>query len=548
MGKISLVEIDNFLSLVDRIIFQLENNTENQSQYINQYFLHPLLSEDNKHFKEFGNHYTDFAASIKKFRAITKPKDRTVWIDENRKNLLLKLKKFRTHLKKNMFGDALKSIISYLKCPHTVEEHKEDIEYCTEVIATELFYERKSRADIQELFNKIMSDNIHQFPFCPSFFKENKKNLNAAKKKFLKNRTFDQQFQGIFNFLNEQTHKHFYVFRIGNIISDPNFKYKTQDIEIYSPDTKKIKTIERTFQKRRKSYMIPFFKPEFGLYIIVRQPSKIKKDHQKEALNNALISLDNLNRVCNTSAFLDKHSFLYTSDFKNIGGSLSFMDNPSFLNRHNIDDLINDNIYYYLQGKPAKAKRQFLAAEEQFIKAKNTGDLDDYWKYLENLIGKPVKETFVSIVSKPLFEREKILLEVHIRNCLNNAYKSGTSSMTREEYWAMMEEIRASKNVDFSKWLSKIDIPFLRNLISKHSGFNNSNREYIARTINELYEQRNFMQHSVKRNEKAILKLLETIPPLIAIFRYELINQMINKPKSTFTEILQPYKAKKMPS
>jgi len=541
LGKSSKFEIENILSLIDKLIHQLEHGrSDKMATYVLNYLSNPILSKDNKYFKEFKTHHSTL---VPLFDAFTVTPNAN-WIKQNKATLLSSLKTFRVLLQKTMFNSALKSIISFLKCKHKIEEHKLDLQHYTHLIAVELFNKRKSKADLERTFQAIMSRDVNQFPFCPKFLKQNKNNLEKAKRDFIKNRTFDQQFEGIKNFLKEETKTHYFIFRIGNINCEQDFVFELKDVSFLNINSKKVQSIKNNFDRKRKDYMLPYFSDEFTLYAIVKSSSKSKSNNLPVALKKADLGLQNINKTCNTSAFLDKHSYLFTSDFKNIGGSISFGTVAKNLTRISISKLISGNSFDYLKKKSISSKRHFLNNEQLYIKAKNSVEIDDYWKYLENLISKPLQSAFVNILADAVKFNEKQAIELYIRNCLcqinTNPKSLGISS---EDQRKLVWEIHENKSFNFNDLKTRIKNDFFQDLINDLNNVTSRNiTDYLKRIVCEIYELRNFIQHSGKSLEKSQLKLQETAPHLLSLFRREIIDLMIKNPTSKFSDIVQPFK------
>ncbi|MBA7541101.1 hypothetical protein ES705_33408 [subsurface metagenome] len=53
IGLYDELEIENHLSLIEKVIFQIENNLDHCPKYLDCYFSHPILKKENKYFKEF---------------------------------------------------------------------------------------------------------------------------------------------------------------------------------------------------------------------------------------------------------------------------------------------------------------------------------------------------------------------------------------------------------------------------------------------------------------------------------------------------------------
>lgn len=536
MGKNQEFEIDNILSLIEKMVYQFEKNKikpKDKVKYIHSYLTNPLLATDNKYFQEYIPHHSVMSQLFDSYRKNGKLSDK----DE--KNFISKLNSFRLYLKKQMFDKALKSIISYLRCSHDVSEHKADMQHYTKLIAVELFFQRKGKADIGEVFGKIMTNDITEFPFCPTFIKDNVNNIKEAKLKFIANRTFDQQFEGIKNFRNQQAESKYYIFRVGNVKSDSNIDFELGDVTFYTSGTKKIKSLKKRFDDERKEYMTPFFMEQFQLFAIVSHSSKNVNNHHLEALNKANIAVQTINKECYLSCFIDKHSYLYTSDFKNIGGNLRMGPIERHLGKTSISKINNSDVHQYLKSKRLRSKKHFLSHESTHSAAKNSGQVDDYWKYAENIIGKPFKNIFVGLASELLIELEKQHIEIHIKNCFDRLNSDPSFlGMTFDEQQKISYDLYTVENYDYNLIKAKTTNEFIKDLVDFYYTIGaKSNVAYLKRFIEEVYEQRNFIIHDGKHQEKAVLKLNECVSLIFFAFRRKLLDAMIANPKKSFSEI-----------
>lgn len=535
MGKCQDFEIDNILSLMDKIIYQIEHNRHNCHNYILSHLSNPLLWTDNKYFKEFKRHHKILSkefddwrsADIKKFKAI------------DFSFALTHLKKFGVFLKKNMFDQSLKAIISFLKCNHKLEVHKADLQHYTKVIATELFFELKSKADIRDVFERIITRDPNAFPFSPAFLKKNKGNIEKAKIDFLKKQSLDDQFFGIAHFRNRSLIKRSYILRIGNVRCTVPLNTVVEGVNFYSNDIEKIKSIKHEVEKRKNFYRDPFFKNEFQLFAIIEHTSKTEKDHLFEALERVQKALNSLNRISDTCAFLDRHSYLFTKDFKYFGSSLSMGPIPRRITEIDMSRLISYDVNQFLGNKKIKSKRHFLSHEETYNTARHLEKLDSYWQYAENLLGKPLKSNFVKLIHHNVTQREKRSVEMHIKHCFSiMSSTTGSIGMSRDKQYQLAYELHNAKEYDYLTLKKLTSNEFIRDLINFYYTIETkTNSEYLIRQINEIYEQRNFIQHGGNPHTKAILKLNESVPMLFFEFRKEILNLMVKNPNKTFDEI-----------
>jgi hypothetical protein len=184
IGVSDLIDIENPLSLVDKILFQIENNLSHCPKYIDSYLTHPFLYEDYVDLKS-ETLFKHFHVEIKKYKSQLKHAKKVDWIVKN-PSFKFSLIKLRRSLQRSMFKSSLQSIISYLNCKHEITEHRIDFIRLTNILVSEFLFNDRSKKDLQKMFERILSKEIWYFPFSQKLAKESKE----AKETFIKNRTF----------------------------------------------------------------------------------------------------------------------------------------------------------------------------------------------------------------------------------------------------------------------------------------------------------------------------------------------------------------------
>jgi len=159
--KSDYLGVENYLSLIEKIIFQINTNNGNCAKYIDSYLTHPLIQKENKYFKEYKN-YSLVSNFFEEYKNQGKPNSKVKWINNN-PNFKSSLIRFSIELKKVMFKKSLKEIISFLKCSHSISEHKDDLVHHTNIIVSEFLLTNKAKDDIIKTFTRIISRDINNF-------------------------------------------------------------------------------------------------------------------------------------------------------------------------------------------------------------------------------------------------------------------------------------------------------------------------------------------------------------------------------------------------
>ena len=54
--KSDYLDVENYLSLIEKMIFQIDTNNDSCYKYIYSYLTHPLIQKENKYFKDYKNY------------------------------------------------------------------------------------------------------------------------------------------------------------------------------------------------------------------------------------------------------------------------------------------------------------------------------------------------------------------------------------------------------------------------------------------------------------------------------------------------------------
>lgn len=540
MGINSKFEIETLSSLFDKIIFQIEqNDPKHVMAYINNHLNNPILV-NNEYFEE-STHFEKISAHISNLKRVHKlnSTEQLKFLSQEKPVLLSDFKKFRTYLRRTEFRTAVKAAVSYLKCNHSLEEHKEDFKRQTRIIAATLFFSRKGKADILGVFNKIMSRDIFEFPFPQKLLDKHKSGSVQARKEFMKNRTFDQQFAGIVNFKeNKETIKVF-VFRIGNLeIEDIPLLVKFQNISLYSSGHAKIVEIKELI---KGGAFVNFFSDRYDIYAIVNYDAYEGDRPHIRALKQLQGWVDEINFSIKSYAYIDKESYLITSDFLHYGGRL--FHGETYLKKVKggyVKRVSGANAVGKLESVRSKAKNQFILHEPLYLEARRGQDISKYWQYLENMLSMPLRTKVSKIASKKLIENDKAYLMEYLEKCffLFN-YPIERTGFSLEEARVAAREIKSS-TVDLDKLSKRTHNAFIKELIAMVQMEDNSKPDsYINRLLTEIQECRNFQVHAGLSNQLSVLKLVTTVNSVLNPLRNTLIGTMKENPKLSFTEVIE---------
>ncbi len=534
--KSDCLDVENYLSLIEKMIFQIETNINNCTKYIDSYLTHPLIQKENKYFKEYKN-YSVVSNLFEEYKNQGKASLKFKWINQNL-NFKSSLIRFSIELKKVMFKKSLKEIISFLKCIHSISEHQNDLIHHTNILVSEFLLTNRAKDDIIETFTRIITKDINNFPFPKSFLKENRNNLLKAKKEYIENRTFEQQFEGILHFLKETNKQEYFIFRIYNIKSDRTFRFKYDQVTFYHPEYKKLKDLK--IQIKQSPFSKDFFLKEDMILATVKVNASSKRVAEQIAINTIKRELEFLEYKCGANSLFESHSYIVTTDFKNLSSKWSRKENSHTISEWNKKSLKN-NPFLLLKKVNKECREHFLNYEYLYIKAQISRNPEDYWHYFETLLKVNSENTnnIINIISSIIVlssnKNEKSLIENYLINLVINSSASQLN-ISQEQFM----KIRNSKKEEFQVIKKEVNHPFIKYLFEKRNmiSINKDLKSYYARILWDCYSQRNSVMHSYQRNEKGLILIDSKLPNLTLRFRETLIKEMSEYKEMTFVKLI----------
>lgn len=542
IGTNDSIEIENPLSSVDKMIFQITKNPSRCAVYIDSYLTHISFS-DYEDFKEFKS-YKKLQSVIRDYKTNKRPAAKIAWIRAN-PQFLKTLQLYRRELKRLMFKKALKSIISYLRCVHEIEEHKEDLINQTNLIVSEFILNNHSKKDVAKVFERIITTEVGAFPFPKSLKKPEEKEI------FIKNRTFQQQFDGIYNLLKGDLIQNYFIFRIYGLKTPDNFSFTYNRVSFYNPKHEKLSAI--VSKVRRNNFIRDFLDNEEYLILAV-----IKSEYESIdiATNDAveIISkeLQLINKVFTSNCTLEKFSYLLTSDFDGIGWRRSGKDKGHRISEHEIP-LLEDNPFSFLKKVSNRFKDTLLKNESIYIDALINKNISTYWQYLETIIPTNQNDSkqVVEIVSNLLL----LNAESHHKNRLKNYIVDAISPFNASANYLgisverQLEIFNSRGTIDWSSLRAEIDHPFIQHLLTellikfnKHDLL--KRKAHYERVLWDAQAQRNATIHKGMANEKAMISLSGQLPRLITRIRWTIFNGIRERVGKNYEEAIYKLKDK----
>ncbi|GEM_PF-2451387 len=551
IGVYDNLEIENYLSLFEKITYQIESNLEHCPKYLDRYFSHPLLKKDNKDLIKY-QQFRNFQNLIKGYEQAGTIHKKSKWIEENAQ-FKRTLKALKRELNQNMFSSALKEVIRMINDDHELREYCEDIKFYTLILVSEFLLNNRTKKDVGKVFQRIMSEETHKFPFPQSLIEIYKgQDLDEAKKRYIQERTFDQQFEGIFNILKEKGTRHYFLFRIVDINAKSDFSFKYNRVTFYHPEHIKLREIKKVVEKGIIKDFFNFMPMLIASVKIDYYSSELAAQEAVDIINK---ELKFLNSVCKSNAHIEKYHYLWTSDFKSIGFHFDVSEKNHTIGEDDIK-MLKKNPFKILKNINKECRSQIIKYEYLYIQALSSFSLHDYWHYLEVLIptNEKSEKQLIDIVSTILILSDEINDKSRLKNYLINAilpFNSSSDSLgiTSKRHKEYVNQLINQRGIDLNEIEKEITNPFLCSLfklLSNPYGKRKlrEKKEYYSRVLWELQAQRNAIIHSGYGNKKAMILLRGTLPNLISRFRRTLFDAMENNEENTFKELIDNLKKK----
>lgn len=542
IGVLGTLEIENTLALIEKTIFQIDTNVDKCAKYIDLYLSHPALH------REFLSNSTDRHA-VRLSRLLLEynssgARGKSSWIKAHPqfKDLLSTI---RRSLRIKAFKRSLKDVVSFLRCVHPMEHHKVDLINQTNMIISEFVLNDRSKKDLGNIFERILSREIDKFPFPKGMAEQ----PNDVKEDFIKNRTFVQQFDGIYNDLRKPLNRTYFVYRVYGLDVSDTFSFKYGDVHFYSPKHPRLTNVLAEVEKSHP--FADFLQKDNPVVAVVRAESRsidVTVSTAIEELEKAVLFI---NKVSEIRCRLERYSYLFTSDFVNIGWSLNHKERPYKINDHAITRL-KDNPFEFLRRVAGKIKEVILRNEPLYINAISSKNVATYWQYLESIIpNSKIVETVALILTPTSEKTHKRILHNQIVNSLIQADQD-RFGLSKKQFNKLILRINKSKRLTSNNLMMlrrHCNHLFLNHVLDEYqSTFTKADfirhKQFYSRTLWEAYAQRNSYMHSGVVHDKSIIQLTGSLPRLITRLRVQIFAGFKNKLSDSYPGMINALAAK----
>lgn len=502
-----LFDIETHLSLIEKIIFQVENNTY-KGKNKNRVYIYNHLNNNDFQFKLFRNSYPDFLDIEKLFNEKKALKDNkwNEWIFTERIHILHISGLFKKRLEYGYYNFIIKELEGKLACKHKLKTHQEDIHTLTRLLVSEF---RFKNIDIRKARKTIESFTKNEIRFTE---------IISPKKK-----------------------TKFFITRIYDLKSKELIDLELGDINLVSIKDDRFKKIFNS--ENSKLFAKEYINDIDSVVAIQRIEYYDSETATNYFINNVAEKIDFLNHTYGYFLSVNPANILTTSDFQ----TFSFSWKSKFSPQQYINSIEKESIknyaYNILKKSPSKAKFTFLEFESTFQNAVKFNSITLYWQYLENLFwieGKDKKEIQDKMSSLLLLNHKEILYNT-LYNVLVNELVHNHKGLNHEYveiYKIIDKKDNSVKNL--KPYLSTKFENYIYNQLLKKKTDYKSLRNYYKSIFIEASEIRNSLVHSGKINKKSNIKLEKYLGVLINRVRKLLITE-INKSENenyNFNEII----------
>lgn len=556
LGKHPRVPYENPLSLLEKSIFQVENNFDHSSLYVSSYL--SQLFSFHAPFESSLRDFNKLSLLYDQFKLADKKKE---WI-KNTPVFLSTMIELRNHYEEKLFDDTYTALLHYMKCVHRLKTHKKEIEYRTTILVSLFRLKGHSKKLLDDYVKRILSTSRFDFPLPLEFVQIHEKAQYIEKSaKFFQSRSFDQQFEGFRNIYITEHHKFgnfFFViddcFLADNI--KKKFRIRFDQVTFISPQHKDLALLRRSIKEDDKENPIKNSTVFFGKNKLLAyvHTGYEKRDAKKEyCLQIVEEELTYLNQYLDTHLQVNPlHLLLYESFGTERWSSRTSLRKKIRvnMNEYTMEDAA-ENSFEVLRNVASPAKSIILQNEKVFLKAYSRSDVEYFWIYLENMFAPihtnsdKIRKVAGSLLTALLDDLKKDFLVQLGSMLIPFAFNHAEENFTDDEVMAIHAEIFVNRkfDFDFKKYQKAVRSPFLKDLITYHTEFTSPRfkhvwNDHFSNLLIDLYGYRNSLLHTGKTDRYSRGKLQNILPRLLSRARWKLIRACEQYPTSSYHDLI----------
>lgn len=582
IGVLPGFEVETHVSILKKIEFQLLNNKPDKTlKYINYYLSKDLISENDLIISEF---YREEWKSFAGFRkGVDGKTDLNLLVKEVRRLIQL--------LEKDFFRKYVDRTCTFITCVHPLSEHKQHFDYISRIIVSAYILKGFSRKDIEAVFSRILAQSYEEheegiytrFPVNQDLhevfrkYRKGEETREALVKEldaFFKNRTFKEQFLGIYNLFSYEDHVFTFLFRVENVRVNAGYTLTYKSVEFV-----KASDFAEKYKDRIDDYNSDFFKEkDNALTAIVNASARSMDIAVSRAVEELEEAIDFLNWALEANGFLDRKEYIPFEEEEEYKFFCNSLTRRNYFYEPYAKEADKLNLYLIFKDRQDNPPiEKLLHSEKLFLSIINSKSNDERtltsWTFLDSFIdfsidalksmlsyGKNCRKSDGELISE-LFA--KVLLfdnKYHVRDrlhyfihnvVLNCRYAGGESiKISNEQYNELMKN-ENFELVNIGSLKRMISHDFFKGKIKSLETYGKTHHteiafKYYSGVLSELYESRNMLSHSGKSLPVSAIKLNYAIPPLIKRIKQTIVEELIknsyNSNEELFKKLIQSTK------
>jgi hypothetical protein len=258
------LELENQLSLIEKIHFQLTKDPEYRVVYFDNYFAYEFFNDDEE-WESYPS-YQPVKKVIVAYKATSIEKEKKQLL--NQASFVRASEKLLEELRFHMPEQIMKLLVSIFLCEMPLEEHEhiEKLNLVAKVMVSEGYFSGKSLEDLNGVITRIFYNHAEkrygesQFPF-PEEIKK------GERKKYLNKRSLENQIRGFKSVMQENPHEGVVIMRIfGSVRVPGDFDFRYNGVFFLGSETLQIKKVKASISGNN-AHFIDFFKDEDCFYV-----------------------------------------------------------------------------------------------------------------------------------------------------------------------------------------------------------------------------------------------------------------------------------------
>lgn len=520
-NSIDGIHLDNTISVLEKIIYQIEFNNEKARRYVDNHLQNPTYAKNNFIIEKlcfWVQGYEEWNNEVITYLSLSNTQ-RQKYLENNRLSLLLKGKVLIENLNKNLVNLLENLLIKYLQCGCSLKKHSKELDEFAYFLAVEFIFTGRTKNKLSDIIQSILDKSN------PIFFK----NINIENHNNHKNDiTFNEQIHALISIIFKKRQYQYAILILRNTSLSAHKKaIHFKNITLLDSQHPKAKKIARAFHKRLP--FSPHLKLKNDCFILI----KIKYSNPKLARENAINETAKFLEIIYTSEperniFIDRKYIFFSNDlsFSKLGYSVHRIYDK--IEERDLETLSYMNSFF----KQKHSIVQHLdTIEGKFYINLNSQNIAQLSDYLENLSKKHFN---FDIIAKILNNRKK-MLDLSIASILeNNTYILGLNNLNNLKY----------SFINYSKFQNKkFILPQKTQSITKDYFFNYLHekirnihqyqlKDYYQSILIESYEIRNQEAHTGKSFEKSVIKMRLQFIPIIKNYRFILFQTFLKNPNA----------------